>query len=205
MQNWIKQRTMKHNKLEIAFIILFLLFTSVVKSQNKIDTMDRVNKFIGIEIGPKMNLKASPDTLAGSGFGVMIEYGWQVSGFNGKKKRSFISVPLGYSYIIDNKNKEMGRQLNYGWAVTHELTKDTNFIPFIGYGLLLNQYTYENMKGSIFGHQSKFEFGINYYLNNRWVFYGKLDYSYLRFPIYNENKSSSIHQAEVKFGIKYQF
>lgn len=185
------------------FLILTIALTS--KAQNNMDSTDRVNKFVGLEIGPKINLMASPDTLAGSGFGMMIEYGWQVSGFNGKKKRSFISIPLGYSYIIDNKNKEMGRQLNYGWAVTHELTKDTNFVPFIGYGLLLNQYTFENLKGSIFGHQSKFEFGINYFVSSKWAFYGKLDYSYLRFPIYNENKSRSIHQTEVKFGVKYQF
>lgn len=205
MQNWIKKWSLKQIRFAIALVILTFTLVNTTKSQNLIDSSDRVNKFIGIEIGPKINHKTTPDTLTGSGFGIMVEYGWQVSGFNGKRKRSFISVPLGYSYIIDNKNKEMGKQLNYGWAVTHELTKDTNFIPFIGYGLLLNQYTFENLKGSIFGHQSKFEFGINYYLNCRWAFYGKLDYSYLRFPIYNEKKSRTIHQSEVKFGVKYQF
>lgn len=196
---------MKIFKSTIITIFLTLVMTQVSKAQNNIDSTDRVNKYIAFEIGPKINLRTSPDTLAGSGFGIMIDYGWQVSGFNGKKKRSFISVPLGYSYIIDNKNKEMGKLLNYGWAVTHELTKDTNFVPFIGYGLLLNQYTFENIKGSIFGHQSKFEFGINYFVSSKWALYGKLDYSYLRFPIYNESKSRSIHQTEVKFGMKYQF
>lgn len=190
-----------------------LLFTFVIvtfswlhaNAQNNIDSSDRVNKYIALEIGPKINIRTTPDTLAGTGFGIMIEYGWQVSGFKGKKHRSYISIPLGYSYIVDNKNRETSKQLNYGWAVTHEISKDTNFIPFIGYGLLLNQYSFNGIKGSIFGHQSRFEFGIKYIVSSRWGFYGKLDYSYLRFPILNESKSTSLHQVEIKFGANLKF
>ncbi len=193
-------------------ILKSILLTSVIlfswmslSAQNDIDSSDRANKFISLEIGPKINLRATPDTLAGSGFGVMIDYGWQVGGLKGKKRRSFISIPLGYSFIVDNKNREISRQLNYGWAVSHELSKDSNFVPFLGYGLLLNQYYFDGIKGSLFGHQSRFEFGINYFINSRWGLYGKLDYSYIRLPVLGESKSKSIHQTEVKFGAKFNF
>lgn len=193
-------------KKQTLLLFIGLLFAgNLASAQSKIDSNDRVNKYFSFEIGPKINIRTSPDSLAGNGGGIMLDYGWQVSGFNGKKCRSYLSVPLGYSIIVDNKNHNRGSLLNYGWAVTHELSKDSNNVPFIGYGLLLNQYRFDEIDGSIFGHQSKFEFGINHYLSNKWVLYGKLDYSYLRFPSLYESKSRTIHQFEVKFGAKILF
>ncbi len=186
-------------------LILITLTGSALWGQNKIDSNDRVNKYVSLDFGPKINIGTSPDTLAGTGGGAMIEYGWQVSGFHEKKCRSFISVPLGYSWSTDNKNHDQSFILNYGFAITHELTKDTNNIPFIGYGLLLNQYRFDGIKGSIFGHQSRFEFGINHYVSRKFVLYGKLDYSYCRFPSLYESKSRSLQQIEIKFGAKFSF
>ncbi|MEI6348079.1 MAG: hypothetical protein WCP69_09055 [Bacteroidota bacterium] len=185
--------------------LLIIIGLQPIFSQNKIDSSDRVNKYFGVEIGPKLNLKTSPDTLAGSGFGIMLDYSWQVGGLNGKKCRTYISIPLGYSFMVDNKNHEKGSVLNYGWAITHELSKDSNNVPFIGYGILLNQYRFDGIKGSIFGHQSRFELGINHYLSSKFVIYGKLNYSYLRFPSLYDSKSKSMHQMEIKFGARILF
>ena len=196
---------MKKSNQKLLLILLFTFTGLGAFAQNKIDSSDRVNKYFSFEIGPKINIGTTPDTLAGSGGGIMIEYGWQVSGFNGKKCRSFISVPLGYSLIADNKNHENSFLLNYGISITHELTRDTNNVPFIGYSLLLNQYRFDEIKGSIFGHQSRFEFGINHYTSSKFVLYGKLDYSYCRFPSLYESKSKSLHQIEIKFGAKLLF
>jgi hypothetical protein len=191
-------------KLILLGILIFWGFQPLF-SQNNIDSSGRVNKYFGLEIGPKLNLKTSPDTLAGSGFGIMVEYAWQVGGLNGKKCRSYIAIPLGYSYMVDNKNHEKGSVLNYGWTITHELSKDSNNVPFIGYGILLNQYQFDGIKGSIFGHQSRFEFGINHYVSSKFVLYGKLDYSYVRFPSLFDSKSRTMHQMEIKFGARILF
>jgi hypothetical protein len=197
---------MKRRIQKPLLLLLLITFTgTVLFAQNKIDSNDRVNKYFSLELGPKINIGTTPDTLAGTGGGVMLEYGWQVSGFHGKKCRSYISIPLGYSWSVDNKNRENSFILNYGIAITHELTKDTNNVPFIGYGLLLNQYRFDGIKGSIFGHQSRFEFGINHYVSSKFVLYGKLDYSYCRFPSLYESKSRALQQIEIKFGAKLSF
>lgn len=194
---------MKH--LKLILLILLTAIGVISFAQNNMDSSDRVHKYFSLEIGPKINIRSTPDTLAGSGGAIMLEYGWQVSGFNGKKCRSFISIPLGYSMISDNKNHNSSTILNYGVAITHELTKDTNNVPFIGYALLLNQQRFDGIKGSVFGHQSRFEFGVNHYISNKWVLYGKLGYSYCRFPSLYASKSNQLHQIEVKFGAKFIF
>ena len=79
-------------KLILLGILIFWGFQPLF-SQNNIDSSGRVNKYFGLEIGPKLNLKTSPDTLAGSGFGIMVEYAWQVGGLNGKKCSSYIAIP----------------------------------------------------------------------------------------------------------------
>lgn len=196
---------MNIKKNTLLLLIAILFGGNIVSAQIKMDFTDRVNKYISLEIGPKINIRTTPDTLSGTGLGVMLDYGWQVSGFKGNRRRSYISVPLGYGNIVDNKNRENAYMLNYGWAVTHELSKDSNNVPFIGYGLLLNQYRFHGIKGSIFGHQSRFEIGINHYISTKWVAYWKFDYSYIRFPSLYESKSRAIHQLEVKFGARFLF
>ncbi len=189
----------------ILLTLLIVISSHLIFSQNQIDTSDRVTQFMSLEIGPKINIKSQPDTLSGTGFGAMIHYGWQLSGFKEKKRKTYLSIPIGFSYIVDNKNREVSRQMNYGCAITHELTKDTNYIPFIGYGLLLNQYFFDGINGSIFGHQSRFEFGIDYHVTKKLDLFGKLDYNYIFFPGFNNIKSKMLHQFEIKFGAKFQF
>ena len=37
---------------------------------------------------------------ATNGYGMLFDYAWQLSGFDGKKAKSFITVPLGYLNVL---------------------------------------------------------------------------------------------------------
>ena len=121
-----------------------------------------VSKQKSIEIGYKNNFNFTFENKATSGMMALFDYAWQLSGVDGTSKASFISVPIGYAMLIPNTNNDkLIKILSYGWAVRHELANDKKIIPFLGYALLLNQLSIDETEGQVFGHQTKFDFGIN--------------------------------------------
>ena len=74
---------------------------------------------------------------ATSGVGILADYGWQLGGLDGKKPALYLTIPMGYTFLLpdDPTSKRIG-MLNYGWTIRHDLaTKDKKIIPFVGYGL----------------------------------------------------------------------
>ena len=126
----------------------------------------------------------------------------ELSGFN-KKSASYITVPLGYTMLRpDSENDVKASILSYGWTVRHEIGREKKIIPFFGYSLLLNQLRQENVDGSVFGHQTKFDFGINLNNSGKVRYFTKFEYSYTRFPRWGFDSSNTMHTWELKFGIR---
>ena len=133
---------------------------------------------------------------------LLVDYAWQLSGFTGKPA-AYISVPLGYTYLFGGKGANSGRILSYGWTVRHELKSKGNIIPFLGYGLLLNQLSIENTVGRTNGHQTCLNFGFRLKSEKKVNYYAKLEYSYSSYPHLGAKKSDSIQAIELNTGIRF--
>ncbi|GAB1417229.1 hypothetical protein MASR2M117_26350 [Paludibacter sp.] len=137
------------------------------------------------------------------GYGALLDYAWQLGGLDGTKNASFISVPIGYTVLPggDSSTKQIS-MLNYGWTVRHELSRNKKFIPFVGYGLLLNNLRIQDTPGSVFGHQTEFDFGYNIKTNSRLSYFIKLQYSYTSYPKLDDSQRIKFHFADLRFGVR---
>lgn len=180
-----------------TIILLALLLVSATGFAQ----LEKVPKEYTLETGYIYTFDNGFDNSGSNGGHILLDYAWQLSGFN-KKKASFISVPLGYSWLIGKGDEKDLRILSYGWTVRHELARDKSFIPFLGYGLLLNQLRQEGTDGSIFGHQTQFEFGVNYDRPDKIKPFIKVEYSLIRFPQFGAVDSYRMNHIAVKFGIR---
>jgi hypothetical protein len=165
--------------------------------------LEKAPKQYSVELGYKYIYSSGFENKASQGYGILLDYSWMLSGFVNKHK-VFLSVPLGYSYMMpDSETDEPISILNYGWTVRHELLKNKKNVPFLGYALLLNQLRIENIDGSVFGHQTKFELGYNFRNDKKVIYFAKIEYSFTRFPSLGNKKSNKIHAVEVKVGFRF--
>ncbi|MFB6342650.1 hypothetical protein ACE1ET_13055 [Saccharicrinis sp. FJH62] len=185
--------------MKLKTLLLSLLFVLAVFSMNA--QMEKVPKQYTVEAGYIYTFDNGFENSGSNGGHFLLDYAWQLSGFH-KKKAAYITVPLGYSWLMGQGAEKDLRILSYGWTVRHELGKDRDFIPFIGYGLLLNQLRQEGTEGSIFGHQTQFEFGFNYTKPERIQPFIKLEYSMIRFPQFGADQSYRMNHLALKFGIR---
>jgi len=186
-------------KILLIFITLLIvnnLFSQVVQ-------MEKCPKQYSIEFGHKYIFASTFENKASQGVGLLFDWAWQFSGFV-KKHKVFLSVPMGYTYLFPDSDSDKSMSiLNYGWTVRHELTKNKKYVPFLGYALLLNQIRISGIEGSIFGHQTKFDFGYNFKTEKRLMFFAKIEYSFTRLPSLGEEKSNKISTFETKVGIRF--
>ena len=188
----------------ILLTIVFLSYINLIAQQS--EPFEKVTKQYTLELGVRSITHYSDfNNKASMGEGVLFDYAWKLSGYN-KKKNAYISVPIGfYIFNADKKSEanEVMRILNYGWTVRHELRKDKKVIPFIGYGLLLNQLWINKIDGNAIGHQTKFEFGANYTIKGKNILFGKIEYSMMRFPSLNNQKAMKISSSDINIGFRF--
>jgi hypothetical protein len=182
-------------KLLLSSALLFVILVSNAQ------TFSRVPKFVSVELGYRYIPSTSFD-IKNQGMTLLVDYAWQLSGFTGKPA-AYISVPLGYTYLFAGNGSNSGRILSYGWTVRHELKSKGKAIPFLGYGLLLNQLKITNTEGAVFGHQTCLNFGYRFKSEKKANYYAKLEYSYSRYPHLGAKKSDSIHAFELKTGVRF--
>lgn len=192
------------------FVIVFISFISIQISA-QVSKIIKTPKQYSIEVGYR-NVFYQPDNLlnvnnevnqATNGFGFLLDYGWQLSGWDGKKAAAFITVPIGYTVIMpDNALSKRISMLNYGWTVRHELKKDGKIVPFLGYGLLLNTLKIDGTLGSVMGHQTQFEFGANFNTNTRLKYYAKIQGSYTSYPKLGVKERIHFMFADVVVGVR---
>lgn len=134
------------------------------------------------------------------GITVMFDYSWQLSGLDGTRPSSYISVPLGYSHFFTTSKLSI---FSYGWTVRHNLLKQKKIIPFLGYGLLLNQLHYEPEKGKRYGHQTRFDAGCELHTGKPVTLFTKLEWSMTRFPQRFVDEIDKLYTVVIKIGVRY--
>lgn len=202
-------------KLIPLILSLASISISTVQAQ-KDSVLQKVPHQISVEFGyrysfyPNTGLTTDA-TLTGlpnhasNGVGILADYGWQLTGLDGKKPAIYLTVPLGYTMLFpdDPQSKRVG-MLNYGWTVRHELaTKDKKLIPFIGYGLFLSNLSEDGVAGSVSGHQTQFEGGVNFKTTGNILYFAKLQASYSSYPKLGYSKSLHFMYADLRIGIRF--
>ena len=210
------------NKIVSNFFIVILLAVSPVFlfAQKDSVVIKRIPHQISVEFGYRNSFyKNTYLTTAGTyldasnpialnsathGVGVLADYAWQLSGFNNKKPAIYLSIPMGYSILLpDNSASKRISMLNYGWTIRHNLaTSDKKLIPFVGYGLFLNNMSVEGVAGSVSGHQTQFEGGLNFSTATKLQYFVKLQASYSSYPKLGYAKSLHFMYADLRFGVR---
>lgn len=185
-------------------LLLFILVISPIFIINA-QTLKKAPNQYSLEMGYR-NLFYHSDNIVMNnmhGYGALLDYAWQLGGLDGSKNASFISVPIGYTILPagDNTSKQIS-MLNYGWTVRHELSRNKQIIPFVGYGLLLNNLRIADTEGSVFGHQTEFDFGLNFKTNSKLSYFVKLQYSYTSYPKLGDPQRIKFHFADIRFGFR---
>lgn len=189
--------------MKTTSIIIILILSSGFSLQAQSLDHDKVPKEYSLEIGQRYISSSKFDNKASIGNTILFDYAWQLSGFN-KKSASYISVPLGYTMLRPDSDTDSKMSiLSYGWTVRHEIGRDKKAIPFFGYSLLLNQLRQKGVDGSIFGHQTKFDFGYNFNSTGKVKYFTKAEYSYTRFPRWGHDNSYNMHSWELKLGLRF--
>jgi hypothetical protein len=139
------------------------------------------------------------------GVGVLADYGWQLGGLTGKKPAIYLTIPMGYTMLFpDNPASRRVSMLNYGWTIRHDLaTMDKKIIPFVGYGLFLNNLSVAGVQGSVSGHQTQFEGGVNFNTTTHLKYFVKLQCSYSSYPRLSYNKSLHFMYADLRVGVRF--
>lgn len=188
-------------RISLFVSIVTLCFTLPLKAQ----FLTKVPKQYSAEFGYRNLFHQTHFNIeATHGYGALFDVAWQLSGFDGKKAKSFLSVPIGYTVLMGS-DVHVGNvnMLNYGWTVRHELTTTKKLVPFVGYGLLLNNMRLDNVPGSLFGHQTQFDFGVNVNTKSRFSYFAKIQYSYTSYPQLNDPLRIRLHYADLRVGLRF--
>lgn len=190
---------------KLLFLVSIITICSYLSASAQQHILVKVPKQISIETGYR-NLFSSKrlDTDVTHGYGILFDYAWQLSGLDGSRAAAYISVPLGYTSMMPTNDTASGlSMLCYGWTVRHNLNHGKKYTPYFSYGLLLNQMRIANRIGSIMGHQTQFEFGVNYSTIKRLKYFAKVQYSYTSFPQLNQEKRIVMNFADIRIGVRF--
>jgi len=174
---------------------ILLVFVCVVS----VFSLERVPKQYGLEFGGLYGHRNDVSGVESFGVTIMFDYSWQLSGLDGTRAASYISVPIGYTYFQDEPTLKI---LSYGWTIRHDLLKDKTVVPFLGYGLLLNQLSDQRDAGKRFGHQTRFDLGCEWFLDKPLHLFTKTEWSMTRFPD-REGGSDWMYRVALKVGVRY--
>jgi len=184
----------------VLILILFLVSTSVF---SQVKLFERCPRQYSFEAGYRYDYSNSFSDNSGSGYGMLFDWSWKMSGFV-NKHNIYLSVPMGYTMMTANDLAHTEYSvLNYGWTVRHELLKNKKTLPFLGYALLLNQYRISGTSGSVFGHQTKFEFGYNFRCDKKVIYFAKIEYGFTRYARLGDKISNKVYAVELKVGLRW--
>jgi hypothetical protein len=182
------------------WILFVMLGTITLNARGQ--ELEKAPKQYSFELGYRYMLRNELVADGGiHGFGFLLDYAWQLSGYLPGHNPIYLSVPLGYSMIPGGEGGTTQRMLHYGWTVRHMIGKPGAIHPFMGYALLLNQVTVADREGQLFGHQTRFAAGCNFNSAMRVIPYVAIEYSMSRHPQFNA-PGSWLHFMELKTGIR---
>jgi hypothetical protein len=184
-------------------IFVFLLIGLPMVAQAQDSIFKKVPKQISLEMGYRRITSSELTNKASNGYSVLLDYAWQLSGFHGGHA-AFISVPLGYTHMSpDTDSSNSVRVISYGWTVRHELKSQKGWVPYIGYGLMLNNYGEKGVNGHQFAHQTRFSVGLTQYNKSALQPYVQLDYSMTYYPQWGIKGSLGYKFVELKAGVRF--
>ena len=162
-----------------------------------------VPKKLSFDVGVQRLYKVNNmDSIARFGYSATFDYAYQLSGFSGKRA-TYLTIPIGYSYLpSSNASEKTIKMLRYGWTVRHDMSVGKKLTPFLGYSLLLTSLKKEDIEGGIMGHQTKFEFGVDFNNFGKNKPYFKVEYTYTRFPRWDVKESYHFQLWELKIGYR---
>lgn len=164
---------------------------------------DVVPKHKTIEAGFAYAFRNGFEQVAPASYGAAVDVAWQVSGFR-FKKAAYISIPFGYFYSPATTNDSLSaKRMFYGWTIRHELRKEKQLIPFISYGLLLNQLWISETKGHSMGHETRFDFGADWKVSDGLKITLRLSYSHATFPSFGTSDSESMDFLSLVAGLRF--
>jgi hypothetical protein len=185
-------------------ILVLLLIVLPFAAQSQDSIFKTVPKQISLEAGYRRITSSELTNKASNGFSVFLDYAWQLSGFKGGRA-SFISVPLGFTFMpADMEPSVSVRVISYGWTVRHELKSQKGWVPYLGYGLMLNNYSEHGIDGHRFAHQTRFAVGLNHYNSSNIQPYVELDYSMTYYPQWGIKGSLGYKFVELKAGVRFR-
>lgn len=198
------------NRIVVLLVVAFTLNLQMTNLLAQEISIAKVPKQYSLEFGYRnvftvMDKSTIPFLNdATHGYGFLFDYAWQLSGLNGKRAAAFITVPIGYTVMMpdNNLNKRIS-MLNYGWTVRHELGVNKKIIPFVGYGLLLNTLKKDGTLGSVMGHQTQFEGGLNFNTASRLKYFAKLQCSYTSYPKMGAKERIHFMYADLRVGVRF--
>ncbi len=94
---------MKHRSFQKNLLLLLLLFSSALMSQN--ETKFKIPKQYSLELGYRNVFTLTdrtnilPDNNATHGYGFLFDYAWQLGGLKGKKTAIYLSISHGIYYF----------------------------------------------------------------------------------------------------------
>lgn len=188
---------------KFTFALILVALSTCIRAQQSF--ISRVPKQYSIEMGYR-NLFAQSNfsNQSTNGYGMLLDYAWQLSGLDGKHPPVYLSVPLGYTVLMpDNEASKSIHMLNYGWTVRHELTRGHKWTPFVAYGLLLNNMRITDRDGSLYGHQTQFDVGVNLNTATRLKYFAKIEYSYTSYPQIDQPERIRMHYADLRVGVRF--
>lgn len=181
--------------MSVQYKTLVLLIAMVTSTYS----FERVPKQYALETGGIYAHKNEVSQVKSPGVIVMFDYSWQLSGLDGSRAASFISVPIGYTYFTEDPTVSI---LSYGWTIRHNLLKKRSILPFLGYGLLLNQLSFKPEKGKRFGHQTRFDVGCEWKTERPIHLFSKIEWSMTRFPDRLTDDSDWLYSLALKVGVR---
>jgi hypothetical protein len=194
---------------KVIIPLFFLMFSTFATAKND-SVLIKVPKQYSFEFGYRNLFSQSQNFIdqfsnhSTHGYGMLLDYAWKLSGLNGKRPGVYLTVPLGYTVMMpDDPASKSVHMLNYGWTVRHELSVNKLITPFVAYGLLLNNMRVTDTEGSVFGHQTQFEFGLNFNTKTRLKYFAKIQYSYTSYPQFNQAERFRLHYADLRIGVRF--
>lgn len=194
---------MKKHLILSLILAIGLVINAFAQTEKK--PLVKVPKQYSFEFGNRYMFSAKRITADEKhGFGMLFDYAYQLSGLDGSKPKIYLTIPLGYTHMFSTNDTTKGMGMFcYGWTVRHELSKNKKVMPFVGYGLILNRIRIYETEGSVMGHQTQFEAGVNYKPAKRLQYFAKIQYSYASYPQLGEPKKIITHFGDFRIGLRF--
>ena len=201
-------------RLAVVLFLSFLALPFGIRASDDSGSAGHAPRIFGFETGIRQCVHESYSNL-GPGMKrlkhlnrtyatALFEFGWRVGGLTGRPA-SYITIPIQYSWAPAGNINGSSGILAYGWTVRHDLFRtERAVVPFLGYGLLLNQFSVLSpyVKGRMIVQETRFDVGADFRLSSRLKLLVKVEYSMMSYYGFGMKRASA-GMASLKTGLHF--